>query len=112
MNTTQKRRLQADSLQEKGLLRRAFALWAEIEKLGDEEVQAQARHKQSEIAALLKQRRLEQESAKYNCRHNIAADRQAIVEYLRNGMTPREIVALTQRSSAFIYSCRKWLSPR
>ncbi len=108
--TLQEKQIQAQNLQERGLLRRALALWNEIARDGDSELTPVARHKQQEIAALLEQQKVEKEAAKYHCRSHIDADRECILAHLRNGMKPREIEGLTLRSSAFIYSCKKLLS--
>ncbi|HFZ0438988.1 TPA: hypothetical protein ACIJOI_001933 [Raoultella ornithinolytica] len=95
VTTLQEKQIQAQSLQERGLLRRALAIWNEI-----------ARHDDSELA----QQKVEKEAAKYHCRSHVDADRQWIMTHLRNGMKPREIEGLTRRSSAFIYSCKKLLA--
>lgn len=110
VTTQQEKLLQAQSLQDRGLLRRALALWTEIALHDESELMQIARHKQLEISALLKQQTVQKASAKYNCRSHIAADRETIMAHLRNGMKPREIEGLTQRSSAFIYRCKKLLA--
>lgn len=110
VTTLQEKQIQAQSLQERGLLRRALALWNEIARHGDSELTPIARHKQQEIAALLTQQKVEKEAAKYHCRSHIDADREWIMTHLRNGMKPREIEGLTRRSSAFIYRCKKLLA--
>ena len=106
----QEKQIQAQNLQERGLLRRALALWNEIARSDDSELMPLARDKQQEIAALLAQQKVEKEAAKYHCRSHVEADRQCILTYLRNGLKPREIEGLTRRYSAFIYSCKKLLA--
>ncbi|BBV77236.1 MULTISPECIES: hypothetical protein [Klebsiella] len=110
VTTLQEKQIQAQNLQERGLLRRALALWNEIARSDDSELMPLARDKQQEIAALLAQQKVEKEAAKYHCRSHVEADRQCILTYLRNGLKPREIEGLTRRSSAFIYSCKKLLA--
>lgn len=110
VTTLQEKQVQAQSLQERGLLRRALALWNEIARHGDSELTPIARYKQQEIAALLTQQKVEKEAAKYHCRSHIDADREWIMTHLRNGMKPRKIEGLTRRSSAFIYRCKKLLA--
>jgi hypothetical protein len=109
VTTLQEKQIQAQNLQERGLLR-ALALWNEIARSDDSELMPVARDKQQEIAALLAQQKVEKEAAKYHCRSHVEADRQCILTYLRNGLKPREIEGLTRRSSAFIYSCKKLLA--
>ncbi|HAT1619196.1 TPA: hypothetical protein I8Y12_002595 [Raoultella planticola] len=110
VTTLQEKQRQAQNLQQRGLLRRALALWNEIARHDDRELAPIARHKQQEIAALLAQQKVEKEAAKSPCRSDIDADRESIMAHLRNGMKPREIEGLTRRSSAFIYSCKKRLA--
>ncbi|WP_434585604.1 hypothetical protein ACMYSP_03550 [Klebsiella sp. R390] len=109
ISRAQEMQVQAQRLQEQGLLRRALALWADMARCDDHEVARLARQKQQEIVTLLQQKKDQQAASRYNCRAHVAADRELIIAYLRNGMKPREIEALTQRSSAFIYHCKKLL---
>ncbi|BBQ90260.1 hypothetical protein [Raoultella ornithinolytica] len=75
VTTLQEKQIQAQSLQERGLLRRALAIWNEIARHDDSELAPIARQKQQEIAALLAQQKVDKEAAKYHCRSHVDADR-------------------------------------
>jgi hypothetical protein len=62
VTTLQEKQIQAQSLQKRGLLRRALAIWNEIARHDDSELAPIARQKQQEIAALLAQQKVERGS--------------------------------------------------
>lgn len=97
-----------------GLLRRAMYVWREIavDVSVDETKRNMAWKRLLCISEMVyKKSQEEREQLKNNSGRvvNVEIDRQKIIQYLKNGMSASQIEALTQRSKAFIYSCKKYL---
>lgn len=101
-------------LESKGLLRRAMAVWQMISAYPDTPAcdQELARNELAKLNELLEQKKKEsviKQKLISNRRLNVERDRQRVISYFKQGYTAGQIEGLTQRSSAFIYKCKKYL---
>ncbi|MBW4201886.1 hypothetical protein JW319_10935 [Enterobacter cloacae subsp. cloacae] len=101
-------------LESKGLLRRAMAVWQMISSypdtsLCDRELARNELAKLNELIAQKKKESVIQKKQSSNRKLNVESDRQRVLSYFKQGYTAGQIEGLTQRSSAFIYKCKKYL---
>ncbi|MEX1843631.1 hypothetical protein KMW40_24775 [Enterobacter cloacae] len=101
-------------LESKGLLRRAMAVWQMIASYPDTPLcdRELARNELTKLNELLVQKKKDaviQKKQVSNRKLNVESDRQRVLSYLKQGYTAGQIEGLTQRSSAFIYKCKKYL---
>ncbi|PKE28482.1 hypothetical protein CWS43_20840 [Rahnella sp. AA] len=112
MNAVDLLRFKASSLESKGLLRRAIAVWQDISmdpKLNKHE-RDQALHSLNRLTDAIQQKtNAEKKKLKSHAdRHkNVESDKEKIMQLYQQGLTTNEIQQITQRSRDFIYNCKK-----